>query len=229
MKKLKSQSIFKNQRLKIQSNFRIFKLLHFCQINLSYSILAFTYRDDSKNENIRTFNIKWNSITLEDFWSIIGNSNKFELDIQNTSNDWNIYNMACIKINKSRAFTVICKATGNRTTISFSNMCIYAHHNLGLCLHTAEKISKVKDIGSAIPDENLIRLDVNTEYEIEFDKSDVTDAHFILTSLFSEELTKEESEEPSSVLSLPSVANFQLQLNIIVSYYCSYYKLENFI
>ena len=121
--------------------------------------------------------------------------------------------MACIKINKSRTFTVICKATGNRTTISFNNMCIYAHHNLGLYLHTAEKISKVKDIGSDIPDENLIRLDINTNYEIEFDKSDITDANFIFTTWFSEKLTKEEkeeSEESSSVLSLSSVASFQL-------------------
>ena len=121
--------------------------------------------------------------------------------------------MACIKINKSRTFTVICKATGNRTTISFNNMCIYAHTNLCLYLHTAEKISKVKGICTAIPDENLIRLDINTNYEIEFDKSDITDANLIFTSWFSEKLTKEESEEPSSVLSLSSVASFQLQLN----------------
>ena len=87
-----------------------------------------------------------------------------------------------------------------------------------LLLQSAQNLKKLKTSSDLTPKENTIRLDINTDYCVEFSKLDVSDVNFKLTYLFSDVIKEENSKDnsdDSNTVSLLSTTIQAVQFQVI--------------
>ena len=119
---------------------------------------------------------------------------------------------------KSDSFAIINKTSELKTIVSFNSMRILLLTDFTLLLQSAQNLKKLKTSSDLTPKENTIRLDINTDYCVEFSKLDVSDVNFKLTYLFSDVIKEENSKDnsdDSNTVSLLSTIIQAVQFQVI--------------